>query len=39
MIENFKGVIDHHTPLKKEFVRGNHGPFMTKHFRKAVMNR
>ena len=37
--ETFKSVLDHHAPLKKNFVRGNDALFMTKHLRKAIMNR
>ena len=38
-IETFKSVVDHHAPLKNKFVRGNDAPFITKHLRKAIMNR
>ena len=37
--ETFKSVADHHSLLKKKFVRGNDAPFMIKHLRKAIMNR
>ena len=37
--ETFKNVVDHHAPLKKKFVCGYDVPFMTKHLRKAIMNR
>ena len=37
--ETFKSVVDHHAPLKKKIVRGNDASFMTKHLRKAIMNR
>ena len=37
--ETFQIVADLHTPLKKKVVRDNDAPFMTKHLRKAILNR
>ena len=37
--ETFKSVVDYLAPLKKKFVRRNDATFMTKHLRKATMNR
>ena len=32
-------VLDRHAPIKKEVVRSNHEPYMTKVVRKAIMKR
>ena len=37
--DNFKAIINKHAPLKEKIVRGNNAPFMTKEFRKSIMNR
>ena len=35
----FVSVLDRHAPLKRNMIRGNQGPFMTKQVTKAIMNR
>ena len=30
----FRSVLDRHAPLKRKMIRGNQGPFMTKHLSK-----
>ena len=37
--EDFLGVLNKHAPLKKEILRANHGPYVTKALRKAIMKR
>ena len=32
-------ILDNHAPLKKNYVRGNHSPFMNKSLSKAIMVR
>ena len=32
----FLQVVNKHTPLKKKVLRGNHSPFVTKEFQKAI---
>ena len=32
-------VLDNHSPRKKEYIRGNHKPFMNKRLSKAIMQR
>ena len=38
-INTFMNVFDKHAPLKKKYVRGNNGPFITRDIRKAIMTR
>ena len=35
--ENFLGVLNKHTPLKKKVLRANNVPYVTKALRKAIM--
>ena len=35
----FQNVLNKHGPLKQKKVRGNHAPFMSKDFSKAIMNK
>ena len=35
----FQNVLNKHAPPKQKNVRGNHAPFMTKDFSKAIMNK
>ena len=37
--EDFLGVLNKHAPLKKKILRANHGPYVTKALRKAIMKR
>ena len=37
MSEIFSEVLNYHEPLKQKSVRGNHAPFMTREFSKAIM--
>ena len=32
-------LLDHHAPLKKEVLRANNAPYITKELRKAIMKR
>ena len=34
----FRSVLDRHAPLKRKMIRGNQGPFMTKHLSKNAKN-
>ena len=38
-IDQFMHIFENHAPLKKKYVRANHGPFVTKELRKAFMKR
>ena len=35
----FLEVVNKHAPLKKKILRGNHSPFVTKEFQKAIYTR
>ena len=37
--ENLHDILNHHTPLKQEQVKGNHAPFMTKDVSETIMNK
>ena len=37
--ENLYDILNHHTPLKQEQVKGNHAPFMTKDVSETIMNK
>ena len=37
--ENFLGVLNKHAPLKKKVLRANHGPYVTRALRKAIMKK
>ena len=39
LTEIFNDILNNHAPLKQKQVRGNHAPFMTKDFSKAIMNK
>ena len=39
-VENiFSDTLNHHSPVKKKLLRANHGPYVTKTLRKAIMRR
>ena len=39
-VENiFSDTLNHHSPVKKKLLRANHGPYVTKTLRKAIMGR
>ena len=37
--EIFLKVLNRHAPLKKKMLRANHGPYVSKALRKAIMKR
>ena len=37
--ENLLGVLNEHAPVKREVLWANHGPYVTKALRKAIMKR
>ena len=39
LCDTFSDIVEKHAPMKKKVLRGNHSPFVTKEFRKAIYTR